>query len=763
MLQQQNTTTGIITVTTSATRATLCVNEERSVYASLTWADVAHELVVAIRQAAAAREEVEFDNKIHKSAEILRKFKNLEPYFRGGRFDWRKYYCAGRVWAMSPECDELFRSFRGWPDSRWMSMEFGRLGAIRFDAAKARLEAVAPGAITKDREESYSRCLNLSPVTVTFSQVESLLEHGPHVHWRLDFISSSIIEDLPATPVRIGKIVRVLWPHLSATEVEHLCDKFAQHLRRNSKTLDVIVLDDVREGYNRPQGSFVSCMKGKGCFYDDLLASVKEAPKIAVIMDGKVITARAILWPVVQLPHDTTIKLMDRIYYCSALEQAALQRWARKNNWYYKTSQSTHCNKAVSPTDDEIDLKGSYIELTDEIEMGAWTYAPYLDTFRSVDIGSDRLQIFSSYCEVELNQTDGGGGLITSRPDCDWCGGIGTTDELGIWLCADCRDHAEECSHCGGWFDSRTGTETADAGLVCQDCGANAWSCTWCGESFVESHCAEIESRDPEGLSGQLCPSCLETIEDERDEDLPECLTTNCHCLLTDSPSGYCVFHERQLFFNCLNCKTLTPRGERTFLDLGGYPVQLCPHCSKQLQRQRYLAPLWLYVCAGCDSILRNTVQDPATVTGIDIWCPDCAHQMRTPDDWQGPIPARIRPRQLSQPSRPSQLSNLAKVRLMEICRFWQAERNKERLVRRLQDFVRTRDNGSVLDALQLHAAACAVERQFPEFIRLEHPTTLDSWHLRFNVSADEDIILWYKIWITPIYRHQSLMCGVLD
>ena len=764
MSQQQTTSTGIITVTSSATRATLCINEEGGAYASITWADLAHQLVEAIQQAAAVAEEVEFDRRLYKSAEVLKKFKNLESFYRGGRFDWRKYYCAGSIWAMSLECDELFRSFKGWPDGKWLSMEFGRIGALRFDAAKARLESVSPASIAKDREESYKRCIDLSPITVTFSQVENLLEHGPHVHWRLDHISSSILEDLPATPVRIGKIVRVLWPNLTDAEVEHLADAFADHMRRNSKSLEVIVLDDVRDGYNRPQGSFVSCMKGKGCFYDDLLSSLKETPQIAVIMDGKTVTARAILWPAVNLPHGASIKLMDRIYYQSALEQGALQKWAKKHNYHYKTSQSTHCNRAVSPTDDEISLAGSFVELVDEAKMGAWEYAPYLDTFRSVDIGSDRLCIFSTYAEVELNQTDGGGGLLTSRPDCDWCGAQGEVDDLGFWLCGDCRQYADECPHCGQWFDSRSGVATDDDGIVCPQCWQDAgWTCTWCGSNFCASHLAEIESRDPDGLSGQLCPSCLEQVQDELDEDLPQCLTTNCHCLLTDSPSGYCLHHEQQIYFSCDNCKRLTPRENRTHLDLGGYPAQLCQDCSRQLQRQRYLAPLWLYVCAGCDSILRNTVQDPATVTGIDIWCPDCAHQMRTPDDWQGPIPARIHPRQSSPSPRPSQpSSNLAKVRLLEICRFWQAEHNRERLVRRLQDLANPRDNGSVLDALQLHAGAVAAERMFPEFVSLSHPATLDSWHLSFETEG-ESVILWYKIWTTPIYRHQALMCGVLD
>lgn len=744
-----------ITVETTASNATLHIIEEMNAYVGNTWAEIAHEIVETITSACKQADVIVFDGKTFPCRDVQAKFEGLEKHRRNGRFEWRKYYAANQTWAMTPEVDDLFRGFRGWPDNSWLALNLGRVGALRYDEEKGELVSISPNTIARDRETSYQRALDLSPASLTHGQVEGLLEFGPRCHWQLDHISPNTLEDLPGNPIRPGKVLRQIWPQLSNAEIEYLADKFSDHLRRSAAALDVRIIGLV-EAYNRPQGGFVSCMKKRGHYYQDLLQYLEVEPSVAAILEGETVVARAILWPNVCISHNIHLKLMDRIYYSTSLQLAALQKWGRRNGWFYKASQSTHSDRAISPADEEISLKGSFVRLAKELTVGCWTYAPYLDSFRATAIGSDRIHIWSSYDELELNQTDGYCGLLTSAPDCEWCGSPATTEMTGFWLCNECYNHAENCSNCGEFYDGRKGCHTEDCGIICAECWQNSgWICCCCRENFTSSTKAtEVEYRSSDENSGQYCPQCLEDVEPRQ-----RCAIGSCGCVIPDSPTEYCNFHQTQIYYTCNNCGTLSPRENEIVIDLPHKHLHLCSHCKSSLDKYNYLDPLGVYRCTSCGKLRANRPDDRATITGIEIYCPDCLHTMQAPDDWTEAMPPRIvRPQH--RPATAPAPRDFSRTRLIEICRLYQTNPNAATLQTRLRDFTNCRDNCDALRFFDVHAGASKAARMFPHLCKLSHHGSTNTWTLRFDMG-DHVISLYYKIWIDSFYGNRSLMCGI--
>lgn len=751
-----NTTTETTTETTTIS-ISISVIEEMSSYIGATWADIAAQMVEAITSASSDAEVVVFAGENYEAEKIRRNFGHLARFCNGnGQFDFRRYYTAGKVWAFSPELHEIFDNFNGFPDSFWSSMETGRIGALKYDAQKGQILAIAPGAIAKNRIESYQRALDLSPVSLVSHQIEALLKHGPHIHWRLDYISPSILEELPGNPIKPGKIIRHFWPDLTNSEVERLADEFSDHLRRSNAAVDVEVTQNIISVYNSAQGDFESCMRGKGEYYRDLLQWVERSLCIAVIKEEKTVVSRALLWPEVHLQDGRKIKLMDRIYYSSPLHLAAMQQWAREHNYHYKKTQSIRSNVAIAPNGSNVDLSYSYILLSKKLNAGCWDNAPYLDSFRCCNIGERCLYIWSLGGQIELDRTNGSGGLLTETPDCEWCNNPALKEINGIWLCNDCYSNSVACDICDQLFDARQTVDTDDAGSICPECWANeGWTCESCGYNYTSATTGtEVEFRDSTETSGLYCPDCLNDVD-----STAVCKIANCNCIIPDSPSGYCNYHESQLFYSCNNCGILSPRKREIIIDLPHKHLHLCGECNNKLSKYNYLDPIGIYQCSSCNKIRANRPDELATIAGVSIYCPDCLHEMQAPDDWIGEIPARIiRPR--TAPDSGLKPQNYSKSRLLEICRFWRAEENPHRLKRRIAEFIESRNNGTLPDYLQLHAAACAAHRKFPDLCpRLQYNEHLGSWELWF-IAESIYFILWYRLRRSSVTDKYYLFSG---
>lgn len=745
-----------VSINTTAS-AVISVVEQMNNYVGATWADIAREIVETITSASEKAEVIVFAGETYKSSDIRRKFEHVaHSCDRNGQFDFRKYYVSGKVWAFTPEVHEIFESFDGFPNSAWLSMETGRIGALRYDAQKGQLQSIAPASIARDRIESYQRALDLSPMSVVYHQLEALLKHGPHIHWRLDFISPTILEDLPSNPIKPGKVIRHFWPNLSDSEVERLADEFADHLRRSNISVEVEITQDVVGIYDSPQGNFDSCMQGKGKYYKDLMQCVEKPLCIAVIKEGKITVARALLWPEVHLQDGTTIKLMDRIYYSSPLHLAAMQAWARENGYAYKHTQSIRSNAAIAPNCTNVDLSYSYVLLSRKLKPGCWDASPYLDTFRCCNLGERCLYIWSLGGQIELDRTNGSGGLLTEVPDCEWCSAKAEQELGGIWLCNTCYSNSVTCDCCSQLYDARHAVDTVDSGSICPECWANeGWTCESCGCNYTSATTGrEVEYRNSNEQSGLYCPDCLDDIDATE-----TCKIANCACIIPDSPSGYCQYHESQLFYQCNNCGALSPRENEIIIDLPHKHLHLCGNCNNRLSKYRYLDPIGIYQCSSCGEIRANRPDEKATIAGISIYCPDCLHEMQAPDDWIGDIPGRIiRPR--TAPKSGIKPRNYSKSRLLEICRFWRAEENPHRLKRRIAEFVESRNNGTLPDFLQLHAAACAAYKQFPDLCpRLIYNENLGSWELWF-IADSIYFILWYRLRRSSVTDNTYLFTG---
>ena len=746
----------INTIQTNNTAA-ISVVEEMSAYVGATWADIAAQMVEAITSASEDAEVIVFAGENYDAAKIRRNFEHIaHSYCTNGHFDFRRYYTAGKVWAFSPELYEIFSNFDGFPDSGWSSMETRRIGALRYDAQKGQILAIAPGAIARNRMESYQRALDLSPVSVVCHQLEALLKHGPHIHWRLDYISPTTLEELPGNPIKPGKIIRHFWPDLSDSEVERLADLFAEHLRRSNVSVNVEISQDIVGIYNSPQGDYESCMRGRGEYYKELLQWVEKPLTIATIREGKTVVSRALLWPEVHLQNGDIIKLMDRIYYSSPLHLAAMQQWAREHNYHYKRTQSIRSNTAIAPDGSNVDLSYSYVLLSKKLKPGRWDYAPYLDTFRCCNLGERCLYIWSLGGQIELDRTDGSGGLLTETPQCEWCSNPAEQELDGIWLCQECYSNAVDCDCCSQLFDARQAIDTEDSGSICPGCWANeGWTCESCGCNYTSATTGtEVEFRDSTETSGLYCPDCLDDIDTSA-----TCAIASCNCIIPDSPSGYCNYHESQLFYQCNNCGALSPRDQEIVIDLPHKHLHLCSKCDKKLSKYHYLDPIGIYRCSSCNQIRANRPDEQATVSGISIYCLDCLHEMQAPDDWFGAIPGRIiRPR--TAPESSLSPKNHSKNRLLEICRFWKVEENPHRLKRRIAEFVESRNNGTLPDYLQLHAAACAAHKQFPDLCpRLQYNEHLGSWELWF-IADSIYFVLWYRLRRSSVTDNTYLFTG---
>lgn len=746
----------INTIQTNNT-CTISVIEEMNNYVGVTWADIAKEMVETITSASSEAEVIVFAGENYDAAKVRRNFEHVAHFSdRNGQFDFRRYYTAGKVWAFSPELHEIFNNFNGFPDSSWSSLETGRIGALRFDPQKGQLIAIAPGTIAKDRIESYQRALDLSPISLVCHQAEALLKHGPHIIWRLDYISPSILEELPGNPIKPGKVIRQFWPDLPDSEVERIADAFSDHLRRSNTAAEVEVTQDVVGIYNSTQGDFESCMRGKGEFYKDLLQWVEKPMTIAVIKEGRTTVARALLWPEVRLQDGSTIKLMDRIYYSSALHLAAMQQWAREKGYCYKKTQSVRSNAAVAPDGSNVDLSYSYVLLKTKLKPGCWDEAPYLDTFRCCNLGEKCLYIWSLGGQVELDRTNGSGGLLTETPDCEWCSNPAVKELDGIWMCSDCYNNAVDCDCCNQLFDARQAIYTDDAGSICPECwSSEGWQCESCGCNYTSATTGrEVEYRDNSETSGLYCPDCLDEVD-----TTATCAVANCNCIIPDSHSGYCKYHESQLFYSCNNCGALSPREGEIIIDLPHKHLHLCEYCNNKLSRYNYLDPIGIYQCSCCGQIRANRLDERATIAGINIFCPDCLHFMQAPDDWIGAIPGRIiQPR--TAPQGGLNPRNHSKSRLLEICRFWRAEENPHRLKRRIAEFAESRNNGTLSDFLQLHAAACAAHRQFPDLCgRFQYNERLGSWEL-WILAESAYFIFWYRLRKSRVTGNHYLFSG---
>lgn len=156
-------------------------------------------------------------------------------------------------------------------------------------------------------------------------------------------------------------------------------------VEENSKKIEVVNGDDIQkwylcENYLEQKGTIMSCMSSseRNKYMSFYALNPEKVSMLILFPEGRrdVIIGRALLWNIDEIDGNPVkdIKYMDRIYTINQGDEELFINYAKKNGFYYKSSQSYGDYPIVTPSGQQI------IKLSVFINDIDYDYYPYVDT-----------------------------------------------------------------------------------------------------------------------------------------------------------------------------------------------------------------------------------------------------------------------------------------------------------------------------------------------------------------------------------------------
>ncbi len=204
--------------------------------------------------------------------------------------------------------------------------------------------------------------------------------------------------DLWTSPSRYhckpGAFIGKIFKGISPKEVEIFSNLYRYNSNKKDfqfKTVQGSLVRDYyhQRVYNSQSGSLgASCMKYDRCVDNFLNIYVDNKNVSLLVMFGNddTIYGRALLWNALNEKGET-VKVMDRIYTTKDEEYSPyFKDWASENGYLYKSYQNW-----ANPLQFELDKKNEEIKLEVNIIQSIYSYYPYFDTFKWLDVEKNKL------------------------------------------------------------------------------------------------------------------------------------------------------------------------------------------------------------------------------------------------------------------------------------------------------------------------------------------------------------------------------------
>jgi len=324
------------------------------------------------------------------------------------------------------------------------------------------------------------------------------------------FLIGDGVNDDKANKVKITKVLKKVWGIDDPQELRRLKavweSWYATNIRVSS---DVVGIYNMRHSEKGTIGN--SCMRGKGRFYICLSDTLGEKLKVAYILRGGIVVARALVWEVDEvIDLDTgeefeNITFMDRRYYSNESCEEALKKWAReKGFWLRKYNSYEDTEYVIDDKGEErrvqMIVRGKYMEL----DTCAF---PYMDTMYVVMQGYDEV-VLTNIEDLEYIDTD----KVTKI--CILRNTDGECEKFGI------------CTICGEVVRYESLTCTYDGEVVCERCleedyvycndindyvlKDKATRCCFCGRWYYDRL---LPFEDCYGNRCRICEECIDANE----------------------------------------------------------------------------------------------------------------------------------------------------------------------------------------------------------------------------------------------------------
>ena len=224
--------------------------------------------------------------------------------------------------------------------------------------------------------------------------------------------------------IKVGKFIKRLFGDRfkesgnPGKDIESFVTLIKSERDRETSVFQIVEGEDIVKYYfegtytkTRGAGSTLhsSCMMYEYCIpYIGFYAVNKHKVKMIIMKDDKDdIKGRALIWDVDKFDgEEVDRKFMDRIYTSRSIDVEKFIKYAKSNNWLYKSVQNSHDDAAFIDPSQEDKLLFSTIEVHGIKTHKAY---PYLDTLRYFFINEGILTNNSdSDYDVILNSTSGG-------------------------------------------------------------------------------------------------------------------------------------------------------------------------------------------------------------------------------------------------------------------------------------------------------------------------------------------------------------------
>lgn len=237
--------------------------------------------------------------------------------------------------------------------------------------------------------------------------------------------------------VKIGKLVNRLFSgKFTDKEIENFVNKFKSETSSEGEEFHIVEGDEIEywyscDNYLNNDGQLgSSCMANGDPGLFELYTENTQVCRMLILKKGDKITGRALIWKLHSIDASSKEEqdklsnieyFMDRQYTNKDSDVEKFRKYAKEQNWIYKTNNNYHSfRKITTPSGDDIN-----VDMSVRVKDISYDYYPYLDTFRRYDISINMLynddnEGVDQNGNYILNDTDGGYEEVNSGYYSEW-------------------------------------------------------------------------------------------------------------------------------------------------------------------------------------------------------------------------------------------------------------------------------------------------------------------------------------------------------
>lgn len=213
-------------------------------------------------------------------------------------------------------------------------------------------------------------------------------------------------------PIKIGRLIKQIFPgKYSDADIEKFVNLFKSEVEVVNEKFILVEGKDIEkyywhENYKENAGDLGrSCMARKKKFFNIYVQNPEVCRLLVLLEDDKVI-GRALVWKIDQNNRYNEIEyFMDRQYTIEQSDVNKFVKYAKENNWAYKTYNNHHSYSNITFKGEEMNC-----DMVVKVELKDYDSYPYMDTFKRYNPKNGKL-----YNDMEKH--DNGGQYILDDTD----------------------------------------------------------------------------------------------------------------------------------------------------------------------------------------------------------------------------------------------------------------------------------------------------------------------------------------------------------